>query len=83
VESPVMVLQEEAPVPISTGTTILKKEGVLNQVEEGHQPPPVRPYQPPVPYPQKLAWAKLSELQPWFAQFIDILRWVYVESEST
>ena len=43
-ESPVMVLQEEAPVPISTGTTILKKEGVPNEEQEGHQPPPVRPY---------------------------------------
>ena len=44
VESPVMVLQDEAPVPISTGTTLLKNEGALNQEEGGHQPPPIRPY---------------------------------------
>lgn len=50
-ESPMMVLQEEAPVPISAGTARLKKEGVPTQEEEGHQPPPVQPYQPPVPYP--------------------------------
>jgi len=36
VESPVMVLQEVAIVPIFVGTTKLKKDGALNQEEEGH-----------------------------------------------
>jgi len=65
-ESPITVVQEVAPVPISTGTTTLKNEGALNQEDEDHQPPPVRPYQPPVPYPQRLVRAKLSQLEPRF-----------------
>ena len=39
-----------------------------------------RPYQPPVPYPQRLAWTKLSKLEPRFAQFLDILKRVYVDT---
>ena len=64
VESPMMVLQGVTIVPISTGIITLKKEGAPNQAEEGHQSPPIRPYQPLVPYPQRLSWTKLSKLEP-------------------
>jgi len=41
-------------------------------------PLPVLPYQPPVAYPQRVAWAKLSKFEPRFARFVDILRRIYV-----
>jgi len=41
VESSVMVLQEMVKVPISVGTTKLKKDGAPSPEEEGHQSPQV------------------------------------------
>ena len=38
----------------------------------------MHPYQPPVPYTQRRTWSNLSKLKPRFAQFIDILRRIYV-----
>jgi len=58
-ESPVMVLQETVSVPDSVGTEEQQKEKGLNSMELMHPAPPFRLYQPPVPYPQRLARAKL------------------------
>jgi len=41
-------------------------------------PPVVCPYQPPAPCPQRLAWAKISMLEPKFMRFLDILSRVFV-----
>ena len=60
VKSHMMVLQEVAIIPIFAGTTKLKNDMAPNQEKEGHQSPPVRPYQPPVPYPKRLAQSKLE-----------------------
>jgi len=54
-----MVLQETVAVPDSVGTDEQKEKGKLSSNGEVVPPPPVRPYQPPAPYPQKVAWAKL------------------------
>jgi len=40
--------------------------------------PPIHPYQLPVHYPQRVAWAKLSKLEPRFARFLDLMRRIYV-----
>ena len=37
-------------------------------------PPPVPPYQPPIPCPQRVAWAKLSKFEPRFTRFLDVPR---------
>jgi len=42
--------------------------------------PPIHPYQPRVLYPQRLAWTKLLQLEPKYAKFLDVLRWVYAHT---
>ena len=54
-----MVLQETVLAPDSAGTDELKEEETLSSIGNVNHAPPVRPYQPPVPYLQRLAWAKL------------------------
>ena len=58
-ESPVMVLHETVVVPDFAGTDVQKEEGKLSSNGEVMPPSPVRPYHPPVPYPQRVAWTKL------------------------
>ena len=41
------------------------------------QSPSLRPYQPPVPYPQRLA---ISKLDPRFVRFLDLLQRIYVDT---
>jgi len=73
-----MVLQEVIRVPDSIGTEgKKKKEESMISTEEATPTPPTRPYQPPVPYPQQLAWSKLRPLEPKFARFPKILRRIY------
>jgi len=54
-ESPVMILQEAVVVPDSARTHEQKEEGKLSSNGKIIPPPPVRPYQPPAPYPQRVA----------------------------
>jgi len=42
--------------------------------------PPIRPYQPRVPYPQRLAWTKLLQLEPKYAPFLERLRRIYADT---
>ena len=42
--------------------------------------PPIRPYQPRVPYPQSLAWTKLLQLEPRYARFLEKLRRIYADT---
>jgi len=37
-------------------------------------------YQPPTPYPQRVAWAKLSTLEPRFVRFLDVVRRIYADA---
>jgi len=77
VESPVMVLQEIALVPATTEPFELQNRG--NKGLEGRtvQSPPLRPYQPPIPYPQTVA---KSKLEPRFVRFLYLLRKIYVDT---
>ena len=62
-------------VPDSTGTAEQKEEESLSSIEKVSLPSPIaRPYQPPVPYPQRVAWAKLPKLEPQFVHFLNVLR---------
>jgi len=42
--------------------------------------PPIRPYQPQVPYPQRLAWTKLLQLELKYARFLEMLRRIYADT---
>jgi len=42
--------------------------------------PIARPYQPPIPFPQRAAWAKLFYLELKFARFLDALRRTYADT---
>ena len=42
--------------------------------------PVARPYQPHAPFPQRVAWAKLFQLEPKFARFLDALRRTYADT---
>jgi len=67
-ESPVMVLQEVVPVLDFVGTERKKKEeNHLSSAGDPSPPPPARTYQFPAPFPQRLAWSKLPQLEPRFA----------------
>jgi len=79
-ESPVMVLQEPASVPNSVGTEWQQKEKKWSPIETVSLAPPIHPCQPPIPYPQRLAWAKLLHLEPKYARFLDVLKQVYVDT---
>jgi len=58
-ESPVMILQETVPVPDSAETDEQKEKGILSSIGKVSPAHAVCPYHPPVPYPQRVAWAKL------------------------
>jgi len=79
-ENPVMVLQEVVLVPDSAGTEGKKREENPSSVGETRPLPPAGTYQPRVPFPQRLVWSKLSQLEPRFAQFLETLRQIYVSS---
>jgi len=76
----VIVLQETVSVPDSVGTEEQQNEKGLNSMELMHLAPPLRPYQPPVPYPQRLARAKLFQLEPKYASFLEVLKRVYADT---
>ena len=73
-----MVLQEAVPAPHSRGTWGKKREENPSSTREISHPLPTRSYQPLVPFPYRLAWTKLSQLQPRFARFLDTLCRIYV-----
>ena len=80
-KSPVMVLQETVAVPKSVGTTAQNEdEGLSYNTKSISIAPVVCHYAPPVPYPQRLAWTKLSMLEPRFTRFLDILKEIYVDT---
>ena len=79
-ESPVMVLQEVVPVSHFQGTVGKKREENLSSTGETGYPLPSRPYQPLVSFPRRLAWTKLSQLEPRFARFLDTLHRIYVSN---
>ena len=68
-ESPVMVLQETVSAAVSVGVEGQHSEGSSTPVEMEDTAPPIRPYQPRVSYPQRLAWTKLLQLEPKYARF--------------
>jgi len=41
---------------------------------------PVRPYHPPVSYPQTVAWAELFQYESKFTKFLDMLRRIYADT---
>jgi len=55
----VMVLQQTVSVPDFIGIERQQKEGRSILIEMESPAPLIRPYQPGVPYPQRLAWTKL------------------------
>ena len=75
-----MVLQETISAPISEGAERQQKEGRSIPVGMESPAPPIRPYQPRVPYPQRLVWIKLLRLEPKYARFLDVLRQVYADT---
>jgi len=77
---PVMVLPEEVPFPHSGGIGGTKREEKPSSTGETSHSLIARPYQPPVPFPQRLAWTKLSQLEPRFARFLDTLRRIYASN---
>ena len=76
-ESPVMVLQEVVPVSASAGTEGKEKNEGLSPIEETRHQPIDRTYHPRVPFPQRLAWSELVQLEPRFERFLEILRRIY------
>ena len=80
-KSPIMILQETFAVPKSVGTTEQnEEEGLSSNGKSTYTAPVARPYQPPVPHPQTLAWTKLSMLEPRFARFLDLLKRIYADT---
>jgi len=79
-ESPVMVLQDAVSAPAPVKADRQQSEGRSTPVEMEDNAPPIRPYQPRVPYPQRLAWTKLLQLEPKYARFLERLRRIYVDS---
>jgi len=53
-DSSMLVLQGTVSVPYSVGTERQQKEGRSIPVGMESPAPPIRPYQPRVPYPQRL-----------------------------
>ena len=77
-ESPVMVIQEIVAVPESVGTDEQREEESLRYKREVSYPPEIaRPYQPPVPFSQRVACVKLFQLEPKFARFLEVLWRIY------
>ena len=79
-ESPVMVLQETISAPTPVKTDKHQSERRSTPIEMEDTAPPIRPYQPRVPYPQRLAWTKLLQLEPKYARFLERLRRIYADS---
>ena len=79
-ESSVMVLQETASAPVPERAERQQSEGRLTPVEMEDTAPPILPYQPRVPYPQRLAWTKLLQLEPKYARFLEKLRRIYADT---
>jgi len=79
-ESLVIVLQESVLVPDSVGADVQKEEEKLSSIKKVNLITPVYSYQSLVPYPQRLAWAKLFQLEPRFVRFLDVLKWVYADT---
>jgi len=52
----------------------------LSSIEMVNPAPSIPLYQPPVPYPQRLAWTKLFQLEPKFARFLDVLKRIYTDT---
>ena len=75
-----MVLQESVLVPDSVRADVQKEEGKLSSIEKVNPMPPVYSHQPLIPYPQKLAWVKLFQLEPKFARFLEVLKQLYVDT---
>ena len=79
--SHVMVLQETIVVLDSARTDEQReKENLSCKGEICHPCPVAHPYQPPVPFPQRVAWAKLFQLEPKFARFLEALRRIYADT---
>ena len=79
-ESSEMVLREIASAPVPERAERQQSEGrsILSEMEG--TAPPICPYQPRVPYPQRLAWTKLLQLQPKYARFLEKLRQIYADT---
>ena len=77
-----MVIQETVSVLDPAGTERQKEEGRLSSIGKANPAPLVHPYQPPVSYSQRLAWAKLFQLESKFARFLDVLRQIYADTPS-
>ena len=78
-ESLMMVLQETVLVPDSAGTEEQKEEESLSFSGKVSPSPPVRPYQPRIPFLQRIVWAKLLKLEPKFTRFLDMLKRIYAD----
>ena len=79
-EGPVMVLQETVSTPVFVGAEGQHSEGRSTPIEIEDTAPPIRPYRPRVPYPQRLAWIKLLQLEPKYARFLEKLRRIYADT---
>jgi len=75
-----MVLQETVSVLDSVGIERQQNEGTSSPIEMVSLAPYIPPYHSPVPYPQRLAWTKLLQLEPKYARFLDVLKWVYANT---
>ena len=74
------ILQEIASVPNFARTEGTKEEETLSSNEKISPSTSVRPYQPHAPFPQRVAWPKLSKLESRFARFLNLLRRIYVNA---
>jgi len=72
--------QETISVPDSVGTEEQRSEGRSSPTEMEGTAPLVRPYQPRIPYPERLAWTKLLQLEPKYARFVERLRRIYADT---
>jgi len=80
-ESPVMVLRETVARPESVGTDELREEESLRCKGEVCYPSPIAyPYQPPVLFPQRVAWPKLFQFERKFARFLEVLWRIYADT---
>ena len=75
-----MVLQEIVSTPISEGAERHQSEGRSTPVEIESTVPLIRLYQPRVPYPQRLVWIKLLQVEPKYARFLEMLRRIYADT---
>jgi len=79
-KSPMMVLQETVAVSDFAGTDKHREKESLSCKGEICYPSKVaRSHQPLVSFPQRVAWAKLFQLEPKFARFMDEMRRTYAD----